>query len=223
MTGYVICATPRSGSTLLCHLLRASGVAGWPESWFRGADRAGYATDWGVAARGPDYAAAVLRAGRGPNGVFGLRLMWDSLVEEELAALGPLRFIWLRRQDLVAQAISRHRAEVSGTWHLGFEEAAQPVEPAYDRARIAHWMAEAVRDNLAWQGWFSGRGITPLCLTYEALADDPGTVAQTVLDHLGLVAAAPLVAGNRRMADAQSAAWVRRFRAEGVEPDRAGC
>jgi len=29
---YVVCATPRSGSTLLCELLKSTGVAGHPVS-----------------------------------------------------------------------------------------------------------------------------------------------------------------------------------------------
>ena len=32
---YLICATPRSGSTLLCELLTATGVAGYPEEYFQ--------------------------------------------------------------------------------------------------------------------------------------------------------------------------------------------
>src|SRR4051794_15103182 len=31
---YLVCATPRSGSTLLCHLLSRTGVAGHPEEYF---------------------------------------------------------------------------------------------------------------------------------------------------------------------------------------------
>ena len=31
---YVVCATPRSGSTLLCALLAGTGVAGNPEEYF---------------------------------------------------------------------------------------------------------------------------------------------------------------------------------------------
>src|SRR3712207_7978474 len=31
---YLVCATPRSGSTLLCHLLEQTGVAGRPEEYF---------------------------------------------------------------------------------------------------------------------------------------------------------------------------------------------
>ena len=33
--GYLICATPRTGSTLLCGLLASTGVAGNPELYFR--------------------------------------------------------------------------------------------------------------------------------------------------------------------------------------------
>src|SRR3954453_9127877 len=31
---YLVCATPRSGSTLLCHLLEDTGVAGRPKEYF---------------------------------------------------------------------------------------------------------------------------------------------------------------------------------------------
>jgi LPS sulfotransferase NodH len=34
MLSYLVCATPRSGSTLLCHLLDQTGIAGHPEEYF---------------------------------------------------------------------------------------------------------------------------------------------------------------------------------------------
>ncbi len=34
MLSYLVCATPRSGSTLLCKLLGQTGVAGHPEEYF---------------------------------------------------------------------------------------------------------------------------------------------------------------------------------------------
>ena len=217
MTAYVICATPRSGSTLLCSLLRASGVAGWPESWFRRQSMAEYRAEWGIGADWPEYLAAALQAGRGANGVVGLRMMWETFAEvgpQVLEALGEVQFIWLRRDDLVAQAVSRHRAEVSGTWHLGSEEAEHPVEPAYDFARIAAWAAEAAAGNRAWEAWFAAQRIAPLVVEYEDLAAGPLTVASQVLAFLGLVAERPLAVSNRRMADAVSAEWAMRFRAE---------
>ena len=49
---YILCATPRSGSTLLCAHLRASGVAGHPQSLFRREDLQEYADYWRIT--GPD-------------------------------------------------------------------------------------------------------------------------------------------------------------------------
>jgi LPS sulfotransferase NodH len=227
---YILCATPRSGSTLLCALLRASGVAGWPESWFRAEDRAEWAAEWRVGPGFDPYLAGALAAGRGANGVFGLRLMWETLAElmgdlragtaegsdlEHLVrAFGPLQFIHLRRGDLVAQAVSRHRAEMSGIWHLGIEEAENPVRPVYDVDRIRGFVDEARAGNAGWARWFADQGVTPLQLAYEDLAADPPGSAGLVLEFLGLTARQKLEAPNRRMADAESAAWVRRFRAE---------
>ena len=34
MLSYLVCATPRSGSTLMCHLLDQTGIAGHPEEYF---------------------------------------------------------------------------------------------------------------------------------------------------------------------------------------------
>ncbi len=232
---YVLCATPRSGSTLLCSLLRSSGVAGQPESWFRRQDRADWAREWSIArADGSydwaSYLTAALVAGTGPNGVCGLRLMWNMLEEltAELgdepprhqaglmaASFGPLQFLLLSRRDLVAQAVSRHRAEVSGTWHLGFEEVIHPAEPHYDGAMIRRYLNEAVEDNAAWDGWFKANDITPYRITYEDLSAAPVDTAEAVLAFLGLDhVTRPLRAANRRMADDVSAVWVARYKAE---------
>lgn len=41
MLSYLVCATPRSGSTLLCHALDQTGVAGHPEEYFEALVRSG--------------------------------------------------------------------------------------------------------------------------------------------------------------------------------------
>jgi trehalose 2-sulfotransferase len=41
MLSYLVCATPRSGSTLLCHELDRTGVAGHPEEYFEALRRSG--------------------------------------------------------------------------------------------------------------------------------------------------------------------------------------
>src|SRR4051794_39995083 len=95
---YLICATPRSGSTLLCELLKATGVAGRPEEYFETLRATGvprqprpYFEDVADPAVldllspgepvEPETAfdpAAGRRAGTTPNGVFGAKVIVES-------------------------------------------------------------------------------------------------------------------------------------------------
>lgn len=143
LDGYILCATPRSGSTLLCGLLAATGQAGDPHSFFRRQDIAEWAAHWGLPpqeALGQDigfdraYLAAALSAGRAGTPLFGLRLMAETLPELNALlnrlhpglpsdrarlerAFGRLGFVHLSRGDLLAQAISLVRARQTGLWH----------------------------------------------------------------------------------------------------------
>jgi len=229
----VICATPRTGSTLLCALLEASGVAGRPESWFRAEDRADYARDWGIAPAddsAPDagtYRAAAIRAGQSANGIFGLRIQaatLPSLMAEIGAApgsararfgevFGPCRFLHIRRQDEVAQAVSRLKAEVSQIWHLDGHQPDRPAGyPEYDAARIDAFIAEAAAGNRLWEEWFGREHVTPLRLDYESFSADPQTHVRRILRGLDLPDDMPLEVANRRMADATSRDWAARYR-----------
>src|ERR1700683_561895 len=107
---YLICATQRSGSTLLCELLKDTGVAGRPEEYFEArsetglpphpGDYLGDLTRTGAAIRddpSPPQAPAhssleglsgyrehldrTFRLGTTPNGVFGSKLMWSQIAE----------------------------------------------------------------------------------------------------------------------------------------------
>jgi trehalose 2-sulfotransferase len=107
---YLVCATPRSGSTLLCETLRATGVAGRPLEHFEVLSHSGLPRQpreylAGVAdptvldllpplepavapphERPAAWAARIRRAGRSPNGVWGGKLMWGHV--EDLVARG---------------------------------------------------------------------------------------------------------------------------------------
>lgn len=101
VTSYLICATPRSGSTLLCGLLRSTGVATRPESYFRREDLRDYADRWRIPLAGhgaldATYVRAAVAAGSTPNTVFGARIMWGTMTELT-KALGLTRAAVLRR------------------------------------------------------------------------------------------------------------------------------
>lgn len=237
MNSYLLCATPRSGSTLLCGLLRSTGIAGRPESYFRHETWDAYAERWEVprsAGEAVDVGAfvrAAVAAGSTSNGVFGARIMWGTMTEltdalafvdhngaasalELLArAFGRPRFLHLRRTDTVAQAVSWARAEQTHFWHPGEETAPGGQEPRFDRDLIARLVNTIDTHEAAWQAWFAAQGITPHDIAYEDLAADPVGVTRAVLDILGLVLPDDQMITVRdcRQADELNADWIARF------------
>ena len=230
---YLLCGTPRTGSTFLCSLLTSTGVAGRPESYFREPDERAWATTFGlaVAADGVidyrSFVAAARRAGSTTNGVFAARIMWGTmdLVTDRLRgirhgahdldvlteAFGPLRFVHLRRVDDVGQAVSWARAEQTGYWQQGDEAS---TEPAIDLGRVDELIDVIGAHNSAWDVWFEQNGVRPHRVTYEDLTAEPDHTVREILNHLDLVL--PTDGGpesqHRKQADAINAEWVRRFR-----------
>ena len=214
-TAYILCSTPRSGTTLLCDLLSQTGVAGHPNSFFRQKSLKYWADLWGLegcvdcqdAAFSARYLAAMRQAGQGETGLFGLRLMGPDLqfacdwlgrmhpgrpseADRFAAAFGPLRYIYLSRSDKLAEAVSYIRAEQTGLWHgrpdgSTLEEIAPTVPQGYDPALITARMAELSAYDAAWPRWFEAQGIAPLRLSYEELAAAPQATLAQVLGHIG--------------------------------------
>lgn len=247
-SSYLLCATPRSGSTLLCDLLKDTGLAGAPNSFYRQLSIPDWVADWGITVSESDpafdriYLEAARRIGTAGTGMFGMRLMWNS-VDDMLArfaglfpdaqgdaalidmAFGPTRYVYLRREDRLAQAISRTRAEQGGLWHVNADgserERIKSAPMVYDRARIATYLAEAEADNSKWEDWFASNRIEPFRLSYEQLSADPSSAIAGVLAFLGSdpSGAAQLRPRTRKLADAQSRDWAERFKAEAAGTD----
>ena len=240
---YFICATPRTGSSLLLGLLESTGIAGRPEAYFREPDEQLWADRWGLSPTDNDrveygdYVRAALAAGRTDNGVFGAKLMWGTLDEvvEKLAAVypddagpgadltlltrafGQIRFVHLRREDAVAQAVSWLRAEQTGTWYIGDSTpGAGAREPRFDALGIQRYAECISQHNAAWEQWFSSFAIEPFVVHYEELCADLVGVTRGVLDFLeiDLPAGRDIVARHQRQRDELSDQWIERFKAE---------
>ena len=217
---YVICTSPRSGSTLLCKLLARTGVAGNPASYFHRPSIAAWCNALSLTrdASAPkrDVLDMVFQAaiaeGSLETGIFGLRLQRHSfdffaqnlaLLHAEFssdaqrlhAAFGRTSFIHLTRQDKVEQAVSHVKAEQTGLWHMApdgteLERLAPPGTPAYDADQIRARFIELTDYDRGWESWFEAQEIEPLYITYEMLSGDPIDTLRRVLDHLGLDRAA---------------------------------
>ncbi|GAB3435645.1 Stf0 family sulphotransferase [Flindersiella endophytica] len=225
---------------MLCGLLRSTGVAGRPESYFRLPNEQDWADRWQLARDADgrfgydDYVRAAIADGSTPNGVFGGRVMWGTLdemvaklavVHPELAgaragldllerAFGRTRFVHLRRDDTVAQAVSWARAEQTKFWQDG-DTALDGREPRYDFEQIDLLVRTIEEHNAAWRAWFADAGVEPYVVRYEDLTADPAAVTRGILDFLDLVlpAGCELVPGHRRQADQVNDDWIARYRA----------
>jgi LPS sulfotransferase NodH len=218
----------------LCSLLASTRRLGRPESYFREPDEVSWAERFGLPTDGTrvrDYAAfvaAVRTAGATDNGVFAARLMWGS-VERLVAGLrehagesdavglrrtfGPLRFVHLRREDVVGQAVSWCRAEQTGFWQQGDSVQRRPEQ---DLDRMRHFVHVIGEHNTAWLSWFDELGVEPHVVTYERVVQDGRAVVEGIAGHLGVELAEDWrpASPHRRQADSINARWAAALRAD---------
>lgn len=227
----IVCGIPRCGSSLLTSLLESAG-AGHPREYFWRDDISAFKERWGVqSAR--DYVDAVRQAGTSANGVFALKLMWVHLNDlflyaravsgdyesgdlDVLAAVfSSPRFVWIRRDDVIGQAVSWWKAIQSGHWWAGQEATS---EPEYGFEQI-DWLVNEIRvHDGCGRRWFDAEGIEPIIVDYAALCGDQEGVTRSLLAALGIepvpgTRIAP-AAGLARQADEISAEWAARYEAE---------
>jgi trehalose 2-sulfotransferase len=223
---FFICSTPRTGSMMLADLLADTGLAGRADEFFGEPFRQQVVP--GLTRRGfDDYLVGCTDKAR--RGTFGVKLHWDQ-VEVFLHLLrlrrglgdssdgqvieavfpGPT-YVFLSREDTLAQAVSWWKAIGSGKW---VDEESPAAEPRFDAAGITGRARRIGDHNQAWRRWFEANGVEPLHVTYEELAADPARTARRVLGHVGVDVSDNLHVEPRteRQADAVNDEWIRRYR-----------
>ncbi|MEM6372551.1 MAG: Stf0 family sulfotransferase [Pseudomonadota bacterium] len=240
---YILGTSPRSGSTLLCGLLTDSGVAGRPESYFHRPSLA----DWRdrlclpVSADLSNVLRAAQHRGSAGTGMFGLRLQRHSVsfLLDQLSGLypadttdagritacfGETKYIYLKREDKIGQAVSLVRAQQGGLWHRNAdgserERLTAHANPVFDRSAIAAELSTLQRYDTEWEDWFDREAICPLRITYEDLSADPIATTRQILIWLGIdpASARPFSPAVRKLADATSADWVAQFLGGGCD------
>lgn len=98
------------------------------------------------------------------------------------------------------------------------ERLAPPVGPHYDSAAIAERLDEPAALDEVWTRWFARERVTPLRITYDAMASDPrGTLARipSALD-LDPELAASVEGPTAKLAGVINREWRKRFVAERV-------
>ena len=201
---YVIASIQRSGTHLLCSILRNTGVAGSPAEYFLSKPGETWEKRSGAPSR-VAYVQHVLRQNTAANGVFGTVIMqsyFERMLEmlqgiptyknldgaELLAAVfHKPKYVWMRRRNQVEQAISWAMACQTGVWTQKAEEKSQPrAIPKFDFKVIDEWCRRIAAHDESWANYFRENQIEPLVLFYEDVVASHRAAAERVLEFLGL-------------------------------------
>ncbi len=220
---YVVATTQRTGSHYFADLVGRLGTIGVPFEYLNG-----HRMLVELQARGrpvtPEEEIRLFREAQrrrtGSSGWFGLKTHWHTW-EAVQAKRGlrdlvrPQRFLYLYREDRVAQAASLSLAEQTGVW-VNVSQAPR-ADPVYSRRHIDDASARLHRETAAWERFFAGREEDVLRLSYESATADPLQALAATCRHLGVAPPQAGQVGPPRIHARDNdlvEQWARRYRQE---------
>lgn len=196
---YVICTTARSGSNLLCDLLESSQSLGCPreilnvQSMLIPFSKKHSLFDNESQITMNNYLNRLVDRLSSENNVFGMKILFDQLepflyskaVKHFLQPrTNKLKFIWLVRRDIIAQAVSMYIATITNEWTSSDEAENQEKklrnQVQYDRDKIDYYVKELTEQNLKWLVFFAINQIDYLQVFYEDIIINPEQICQDI-------------------------------------------
>ncbi len=198
---FTIAFTPRCGSTVLSNALTEAGL-GRPTEYFQ--YPYSEQSPFGVTP-GERFAEnfETLVRDRSVNGIFGSKIMHDhrAHLDDWLASsvdgyatlddiLPNHRWVYVRRENSIKQAVSLYIADETGVWHMptGSESHTSSPEVRYDFFAILTKLMMLLSHEANWDAYFDKTGIQPLRVTYESLMASPSDFFLTMADYLNVPA-----------------------------------
>lgn len=215
---YIICSTQRSGSSLLCHLLRHSRVLGRPGETIVLGKLEAIAKERGESDL-LKLARDIVQEHATPNGVSGVKLHFHQF-EQLRAELGiynifeEVKWIYIDRKNLIEQAVSLAKARQTREFSSKHAKLNQAV---YDKDSIISAGRFLAEEKSLWEWFFASMQIEPLRLYYEDLLDDVSINEQVgkVCDLLGQKLNREVKledVGIKKQADEESDQWVSNYK-----------
>jgi trehalose 2-sulfotransferase len=225
---YLVASSPRCGSTYFCYLLWKTGVLGAPSEVLNTAVkqfRMGM-TRFRVSTPA-EYIAKLIERRTSKNGVFGMKAHFphfENFLENYpalLEVLSPMTYMYIYRNDKVAQAVSNAKALQTSQWSSRVAGSNSIPPLRYDRDLIAQSMREIELKDAGWLRWFETQGITPFRVSYESLTADPDGVVGSVMELLGVQNDEPSEVNAlevEKQSDDTNLEWIERFKREAGLP-----
>ncbi|MDO6462329.1 Stf0 family sulfotransferase [Granulosicoccaceae sp. 1_MG-2023] len=191
---YIICITPRSGSTWLAHLLEATGEFGNPKELF--IPEMIPANEQNSKGNFPNLFARRIKSNTSGR-TFGFesnqsRLEWlTSVVDfDEVFVKSGTRFISLYREDLLSQAISITKAIRTGQWHSRNKNphdakmAAAKPEIVIEDDFLWRWILNLQQEECRWENFYDRYNIKPMRIMYEDMVSGSRVQMLRMMNHI---------------------------------------
>lgn len=218
----LLCMTPRSGSSLFCEALHKTGKLGDPGEWFNAHDNNNLdnmVSQFGAQSR-EEMLDHIYASSATDNGICIIKgdfyqcqpFLYDDLIFRHFDSV---RFINIRRQDLLAQAISRYIGTQTGSW--ASHQDARDTEPRYDREGIQRQLDYMLSMEEAWRNFFASRAMRPPQFTYEQIVRNLPAKVEQVAKMCGVVVksdATPNALNLKKQGSDRNAIWAKRFAKE---------
>ena len=230
---FFICAVPRSGSTLLCDLLQATGVAGSPMEYGVQENEQIWKHAYGFNDHRNYFIHYAHRLSVTGNGVFSAKLMFKQMtafvsdlkryksidaggmIETIDLAFGKPRYIQVLRKDKERQAISLVRAEQTGSW-ASPQSSGRRSE--YDSAHLDRALALLLRLDNAWDESLAEIHLSrKMTLYYEDIVENMEGSISSLLNWLQIEDhPKPFKSPSmKRQSDAMTEEWLAMWRKHG--------
>lgn len=230
----IVCFTPRSGSSWLTDLVQRLGLLGGAGEYLN-PQFVPKIFERYPATSLPDYVNRVLKGTATSNGVASIEVTWFHL-KNYASAIGLKPFanklpkpfdadayyVWLRRRDFVAQAVSLYRATKTGVFHSTerVPDSGRPKVVEFDAAEIKSWVEHILQQEYGFERWFAANNLKPLRIFYEDTTASSEFTLKSLLSFVDEPAPDELRAiesAHRKLADEHSLSLIERFNREQAE------
>ena len=186
-TFYAVATIPRTGSSFLCEKLWRTGQLGAPYEYFNYQNlMIQMILRLGVNSL-QDYVKRIFELRTSPNGFFGFKLFPEHFQFMRLAQIlwrfPHLKFIYLVREDILAQAISYNRSMQTSQWS---NYDIPQSEAKYDYNSLLSSLGKIEQSINFWGNYFRNNNIQPYRITYEQFISDPDSETENILNVFGL-------------------------------------
>lgn len=167
-TRYIICSSPRTGSTLLGQMLKDSNCAGDPLEYFNPQYLQALRRRFNTS-RFDEIIQLLERHRTSSNGVFGIQIHWSHFSKiflrnpnrQDLFFENFDKIIFIRRRDKIAQAVSLYRAYTTKLWSSLDEDRIKTnyhkdIED-FDPEALSKFLHYVIHQDEAWLKYLSGK------------------------------------------------------------------